>query len=124
MNMFRHCSNKNIIRGVLFVTFCFICVLECGPLISHSAEENEKFTHTITCTNYLLGFVSGEGLDEFTDIYKIDIGSEKQNEREEFNHHFITNDSTRMSLIRKRALSIYPVSSQMTGYLAPPPKSC
>lgn len=124
MNMFRFCNYDNLIRDVLFAAMSFTCLLWSGPLLSHSAEENEKFKDTITCFNYLHDFASCDGLGEFTDTNKIDIESEDQNEREEFNHHFLTDDSNRMSLIRKQAFLIYPFASPMPGYLAPPPKRC
>jgi hypothetical protein len=124
MNMHHYCNSENIARNVLIAAFSLICLLRYPPLLSNSADAFEKISLAFTCTNNEKSAVDFDVLNTLTDTSIINIDSEDQNEKEDFNHAIFTEGSNRLFLRKKQAFLIYTIASQMPGHLAPPPKNC
>ena len=124
MNMHHYCNSDNKVRNVLLAAFSLICMLWYPPLLSDSADTDEKIRHAFNCTNDQKDAVSFDLIEALTEPSIINMESEDRNEKEDFNHAIFTEGSNRLFLRKKQAFLIFTIASQMPGHLAPPPKTC
>jgi hypothetical protein len=91
---------------------------------SYSADKDEKISLAYFGSYDQKNAGTCDALNILTVNSILNLESEDQNEKEDFNHAIFTEGSNRLFLRKRQAFLIYTIASLMPGHLAPPPKTC